>query len=37
MPKRYAKDFRRSVCERLIAGEKVRSLSDELGVSEATL
>jgi transposase-like protein len=37
MPKRYAKDFRRSVCERLVAGEKVSSLSEELGVSDATL
>ena len=37
MPKRYARDFRRAVCERLVAGEKVSSLSGELGVSEATL
>jgi transposase-like protein len=37
MSKRYAKDFRRGVCARLVAGEKVRSLSEELGVSEATL
>lgn len=37
MPKRYAREFRRSVCERLVAGEKVSSLSKELGVSEATL
>jgi transposase-like protein len=37
MPKRYARDFRRSVCKRLIAGEKVSSLSEELGVSVATL
>jgi transposase-like protein len=37
MPKRYAREFRRAVCERLVAGEKVRSLAVELGVSEATL
>ena len=37
MPKRYAREFRRSVCERLVAGEKVSALSKELGVSEATL
>ncbi|HAW10454.1 MAG TPA: transposase [Chloroflexi bacterium] len=37
MPKRYAREFRRAVCERLVAGEKVTSLSRELGVSEATL
>jgi transposase-like protein len=37
MPKRYAGEFRRRVCRRLVAGEKVSSLSQELGVSEATL
>ena len=37
MPKRYARDFRRAVCERLVAGERVSSLSKELEVSEATL
>ena len=37
MPKRCAGDFRRAVCERLVAGEKVNGLSGELGVSEATL
>ena len=37
MPKRYAREFRRAVCARLVAGEKVSSLSPELGVSEATL
>jgi transposase-like protein len=37
MPKRYARDFRRAVCARLVAGEKVSSLSKELGVSEPTL
>jgi transposase-like protein len=37
MPKQYAREFRRSVCERLVAGEKVSSLSKEVGVSEGTL
>jgi transposase-like protein len=37
MPKRYAREFRRVVCERLLAGETAVSLSEELGVSEATL
>ena len=37
MPKRYPREFRRAVCGRLVAGEKVVSLSRELGVSEATL
>lgn len=37
MAQRYAKEFRRGVCKRLVAGEKVPSLSKELGVSEATL
>jgi hypothetical protein len=29
MPKRYASDFRRAVCARLVAGEKVTLLSNE--------
>jgi transposase-like protein len=37
MPKRYAREFRRGVSERLVAGEKVPALSEELGVSQATL
>jgi len=37
MPKRYPPEFRRAVCKRLVAGEKVSSLRKELGVSEATL
>ena len=37
MPKRYPREFRRAVCARLVAGERVVSLSRELGVSEATL
>ena len=37
MPKRYPSEFRRAVCRRLVAGEKVSALSKELPVSEATL
>lgn len=37
MPKQYAREFRRAACERLVAGERVSSLSKELGVSEGTL
>jgi transposase-like protein len=37
MPKRYAPEFRRALCARLVAGEKVSALSKEVGVSEATL
>ncbi len=37
MPKRYAREFRRAVCDRLVAGEPVVQLSAELGVSQATL
>ena len=37
MPKRYPPEFRRAACARLVAGEKVVALSEELGVSEPTL
>ncbi len=37
MPKRYAREFRRDICERLVAGERVSALSAESGVSPATL
>jgi transposase-like protein len=37
MPMRYPKDFRRAVCARLVAGERVSSLSKEVEVSEGTL
>lgn len=37
MPKRYPKTFRRQVCERLLAGESVKVVAEELGVSTATL
>ncbi len=37
MPKRYAREFRRAVSGRLVAGEMGRTLLEELGVSEATV
>src|ERR1700685_4123898 len=37
MPKRYPSEFRRVVSRRLVAGERVSSLAQELSVSEATL
>ena len=37
MPKRYPREFRRAVCERLVGGERVSSLSKEVGVSEGPL
>ena len=37
MPKRYAREFRRVICERLGAGERISKVSNETGVSEATL
>jgi transposase len=37
MPKRYPKSFRIQVCERLLAGESVKSLAEELSVSAPTL
>ena len=37
MPKRYAREFRRAICERLVAGERISKLSEEDGVSPATL
>ena len=37
MPKRYAREFRRGICERLVAGAKVGKRSEETGVSAATL
>jgi transposase-like protein len=37
MPKRYGREFRRTICERLVAGERVALLSEETGVSPATL
>ena len=37
MPKQYAPEFRRRVCERMLNGETVKSLVSELHVSEHTL
>jgi len=37
MPKRYGREFRRTIYERLVAGERVSELSQETGVSPATL
>jgi transposase len=37
MPQRYAREFRREICERLVAGERVSKVSNEAGVSPATL
>ena len=37
MPKRYGREFRRAICDRLVAGERVSKLSEESGVSLATL
>lgn len=37
MPFRYSPDFRREVCERLLAGASVKDLADELSVSMNTL
>jgi transposase-like protein len=37
MPRKYPKKFRNDVCERLLAGEAVDALSEELSVSTSTL
>lgn len=37
MPFRYSSEFRRRVCERMLAGEAVKELAAELSVSDATL
>jgi transposase len=37
MPKQYGREFRRSICERLVAGESVSTVSNQSGVSVATL
>ena len=37
MPFRYSSEFRRQVCERMLAGEPVKDLAAELSVSDATL
>ncbi len=37
MPFHYSGEFRRQACERMLAGEVVKELAAELGVSDATL
>ena len=37
MPRHYPAELRRRSCERLLAGEAVKDLAGELGVSEHTL
>jgi transposase-like protein len=37
MPFRYSSEFRRQICERMLAGEAVKDLAAELSVSDATL
>ena len=37
MPRHYPAELRREVCERLLAGESVKDLEAELGISSETL
>jgi len=37
MPRHYPAEVRRETCERLLAGEAVKDLAAELGISEHTL
>lgn len=37
MPRHYPADLRRKTCERMLAGEAVKDLVDELGISSHTL
>ena len=37
MPRHYPAEIRRRTCERMLAGEAVKDLVEELGVSEHTL
>ena|SRR5579872_4170038 len=37
MPFQYSVEFRRKVCERMLAGESVTGLATELGVGSGTL
>ena len=37
MPRMYPTEYRRWLCERMLAGEPVARLSEETGVTEATL
>jgi transposase len=37
MPKQYGREFRRAICDRLVAGEAVSIVAEQSGVSVATL
>ena len=37
MPRHYPHEVRREACERLLAGEAVKDLADELGITIETL
>ena len=37
MPKHYPPELRRRTCERMLAGEAVKDLVVELGISQVTL
>ena len=37
MPRHYAAELRRQTCERMLAGEEVKDLVAELGISQHTL
>lgn len=37
MPRHYSAEFRREVCDRMLAGGGVLALADEVGVSYSTL
>ena len=37
MPFHYSTEFRRQVCQRLLAGDPIKSMSIELSISQATL
>lgn len=37
MPRHYPTELRRQTCERMLAGEAVKDLVDELGISSHTL
>jgi transposase-like protein len=37
MPKRYPRELRRVVCERLLPGESISALANEMSLSAATL
>lgn len=37
MPRHYPADLRRQTCERMLAGEALKDLAEELGIAERTL